>query len=262
MAKSKRPPKKGPGLIYILVVLVAVAVVGARFFGFSPSPDSTDEPAPISDRQAQDESQEPSPSAPVTAGAQVLIYHTHTTENYKGKDPHEKKGPGDVVTVGKSVVDALRAQKIEAVHVITVHDLPDWNQASAKAAKSVEDALARNREVQVVIDIHRDAIPAGEPPGYAQVTAGNTTYARMLLVVGTVDNPLAQENIRFAEALRDKLEEKVPGITRGVRVMQQETNGRFKEKSVTVFIGDHQDNTVAEANASAQVLAQAIAELI
>ena len=37
VALSKRPKKDGPGLIYILVALVVVAVAGARFLGFSPS---------------------------------------------------------------------------------------------------------------------------------------------------------------------------------------------------------------------------------
>lgn len=55
MARMGRNEKNGPGLLFIVVTLIVVAVVGARFFGFMPGDEEkpplpptvrTDEPQP------------------------------------------------------------------------------------------------------------------------------------------------------------------------------------------------------------------------
>lgn len=263
MTRNSQKRGRGPGLIYILAALVIVGVAGAKFFGFTPglpgtqgeqSGDSMPKPAP-----GEDNSSTPTPGRSTLGNARVLVYHSHTTENYHDKKSHEEKGPGDVVAVGKVLVDSLRDQGIDAVHVMTVHDLPEWHQSENKARASVEDILERNEDIEVIVDIHRDAIPPGEQPGYAQLVNGEETLARMLFIVGTINNPIAQANVRYAEQLRDKLESEMPGITRGVRLMQQNTNGDLRERSVTVFIGDYTDNTLEHAEASAILLGRVIA---
>lgn len=261
MAHTKKVKGRGPGLIYILAALIIVGVAAARFFGFAPGAPSSNA-APDSDGARVEEQTPTNPQPSPAKMTEVLVYHTHTTENYKGKEPHERKGPGEVTAVGKALVDRLTQLGVGAVHVMTVHDLPDWNQATANAAKSVEEALRRNSGVRVVVDLHRDAVPPGEQAGYATLEADGQKYARILLIVGTSDNALAQANLKYAERLRDHLESEVPGITRGVRLMPQENNGRFHENSVTVFVGDYHENTLAEATASAGLLAEAIATLL
>lgn len=249
-------PRRGPGLLYIIAALVVVALAGARFFGFSPSeprPDGT--PPPRVERPIERVVPDP---ARMT---QVVVYHTHSSENYSPKEAFSTKGPGDVVAVGEAFVEALKDEGIGSVHVQTVHDLPEWNEAYAKARNSVEDALGRHSGIRALIDIHRDGV---ENPieGFSTVTVNGESVAKILFVVGSTDNSLAQENLRYARRLQEHLEELAPGITRGVRVMARATNQELHPNSIIAYVGDHKDNTVDEAIRSARWLAKAVAKLM
>src|SRR5690606_29168924 len=262
VALSKRPKKDGPGLIYILVALVVVAVAGARFLGFSPSrgdgpppPRKEGYPGPM---QPEDSRVLPRPSQMT----EVLIYHTHTSENSSPGEPHARGEAGDVVAVGRALVEALREQGVGAVHVLTVHDLPDWSGAVARARQSVQEAINRHNGIRAVVDLHRDALPDQGATGYASAQIDGEEVAKILLIVGTSDNSRVDANMRYAERLKERLEELAPGITRGVRVMPRATNGDLHDNHVTVYVGDYRDNTLQEAVASARWLAMAIAELL
>lgn len=262
MARPVNTSKRGPGLLYIVAAVAVVAIAAARFFGFAPSGEKA--PGALPERGAQLE-QVPSPSGVVpspSAMTQVLIYHTHTTENYRPQPTHADRGPGDVVKVGQALVDSLRAQGVGAVHVATVHDLPDWRSAGIKARESVMQALSRNDGIRVVLDIHRDALPEGSGGRGATVTVNGEEVARILLIVGTSENPSAPANTRYANRLKEKLEELAPGITRGVRLLAQSTHGDLHENSVTVYVGDYEENTLDQAQRAARLLGEAVAALL
>lgn len=192
---------------------------------------------------------------------QVIVFHTHATENYSPKDAHATRGPGDVVAVGTAFVRALEKEGIAAVHIQTVHDLPQWSQAYDRARTSVQESLSRHKGIRALIDIHRDGVER-ESPGFATATVNGERVAKVLLVVGTTDNPLAAENLRFANRLQQALEELAPGITRGVRVMARETNQDVHPNAVIAYVGDHKENTLEEATRTAELLAQAVAALL
>lgn len=262
VALSKKPKGHGPGLVYIVVALVVVGVAAARFLGFSPGAqndfgsrqEQAQDPLDPSDRGGV----VPRPSQMT----EVLIYHTHTTENYAPNPTHSTDGPGDVVAVGRALVDALRERGVEAVHTLTVHDLPDWSQSTVNARPSVRDALNRHSGIRVVIDVHRDAIPDQRTSGYATAQIGDEEVAKLLLIVGTSNNSRVESNMRFAERLKERLEALAPGITRGVRVLPQQTNGDLHDNHVTVYVGEYQDTSLKEATAAARWLALAVAELL
>lgn len=262
VALAKRPKGQGPGLAYLLVALIVVGVAAARFLGFSPGAQE----APRSQLEQSQDPLDPGSRGGVlprpSQMTEVLIYHTHTTENYAPNPTHATDGPGDVVAVGRALVEALREHGIEAVHTLTVHDLPDWSQSSAFARPSVQDALNRHGGVRVVVDVHRDAIPERRPDGTASVEINGEKLAKILLVVGTSNNSRTEANMRYAERLKERLEALAPGITRGVRVLPQQTNGDLHDNHVTVYIGDYQETSLEEARASARWLAAAIADLL
>lgn len=260
MARSLNTQKRAPGLLYILAALLVVGVAGARFLGFAP-PGDRELPPPGG---APPGRSEPAPGvlpAP-SAMSQVLIYHTHTTENYHPQPTHADRGPGDVVKVGEALVEALREHGVGAVHVATVHDLPDWRSADERARESVTQALGRHDGLRAVLDIHRDALPQGQGAGGATVAVNGEEVARILLIVGTSQNPFAQENTRYANRLKEKLEELAPGITRGVRLLAQPAHGDLHEHSVTVYVGDYAGTTLEQAVRAARILGEAVAALL
>src|SRR5690606_30507719 len=144
VALAKTPNGEGPGVAYLLVASIVVGVAAARFLVVSPAARESP-PSPL--YQSQDAPEPGSLGCVLPRPSQmteVLIYHTHTTENYAPNPTHATDGPGDVVAVGRALVEALREHGIEAVHTLTVHDLPDWSQSSAFARPSVQDALNRH----------------------------------------------------------------------------------------------------------------------
>ncbi|HOB07855.1 MAG TPA: stage II sporulation protein P [Limnochordia bacterium] len=257
MARIRRKEKSGPGLLFVLVTLVVVAVVGARFFGFYPGGEKEQVPQPPS---FDEDSGTPPPSVPQIP--KVLVLHSHTTENYQPKDSHQQDGePGDVVQVGRVFVQALMEKGIAAVHDQTIHDRPRYSEAFINSAKVIERALAENNQIQMVLDIHRDGLQ-DKPEGYTTVEINGEKVAKILFIIGDQDNKLVEANMAFAKRISDALEAKYPGVSRGVRVFKSDYSGDLHPNSVMVVIGDWKGNTLEEATRSALLLAEVVAPLI
>ena len=256
MARVRKKEKNGPGLLFVLVTLIVVAVVGARFFGFHPDSES-DVPQPPSAEDNQLKTTPPAPQIP-----KVLVLHSHATENYHPKDSHQHNGePGDVVAVGKVFVQALLEKGIMAVHDQTIHDRPRYSEAFINSSKIIERALSENPQIQMVLDIHSDGLQ-DKPEGYTTVKVNGQDAAKILFIVGNENNPKFEENMAFAKKISDALEAKYPGVSRGVRVFKSDYSGQLHPNSVMVLIGDWQGNTIEQANASALLLADVVASLI
>lgn len=256
MAKLRTPERRnGPGILFILVVLVVVAIVGAKFFGFTPN--GLKLPQGIGKSETGEQTPQDGQGVP-----KVLVYYSHTSENYQPAEPHAKGKAGQIVDVGTEMVRALEAQGILALHVTTAHDHPNYDEAFVHSLATVNEVLAANDGIEVVLDIHRDALPADKPDGYTTVEIDGKPVAKLLLVVGDLSNPLADQNLAFAELLRDKLNMVYPGIMRGIKVQHGDYNGKVHPNSVQVFIGEYHDNTAEEAKAAAKYLAEGVAALI
>lgn len=256
MARIRRNEKNGPGLLFVLVTLIVVAVVGARFFGFYPeAPDEEVPPAPIPGEEQ--------PGVPPTSTVpKVLVFHSHATENYQPKDSHEQSGePGDVVEVGRVFVQALLENGVVAVHDQTVHDRPRYSDSFLNSSQMVERAISENPELQIVLDIHRDGLQ-DKPEGYTTANVNGDNVAQILFVIGDQNNDLVEENLAFAERISDALEAKYPNVSRGVRVFKSDYSTELHPNSVMVIIGDWKGNTIEEANNAAMMLAEVVASLV
>jgi len=255
----------GPGLLFILVALVAVAVAGARLLGFMPGtpsepvqtpaapPLSFSQPAPLP-AAAPPQAERPAPT--------VLIYHTHATENFNPSPTHAAGGrQGHVVDVGRTLAAWLDDAGINVIHHTAVHDHPNWADAFVNAAQAVSSLLHQEPNVSAVFDIHRDAIESDVGKDFTTVQINGRPVARILLVVGDQNNPYARENAEFAELLKAKMDQLYPGLSRGIRIQRADYNGRLHPNAVQVFIGDYRYNTVEEANEAARLFAHVVAEL-
>lgn len=244
----------GPGLLFVLVALLVVAVVGARFLGLVPGGREGAPPRQPSSQQPQARPQPASTPA-------VLIYHAHTTENYQPASTHERGRPGGVVEVGAELAAVLEQSGIRAIHDRTVHDYPNYSEGFVHAVNTVNSLLRSNPDVVAVLDVHRDALPDEYPDGYTTAEIDGQKVAKILMVVGDVANPYADQNLAFAEALRSKMNDLYPGLSRGIKVQHAALNGHVHPNAVTVFIGDYRDNTLEEARAGARMLGHALARL-
>jgi len=259
VARMRRTERNGPGLLFILVTLVVVAVVGARFLGFYPQ--SGDNGLGPPQRKADEETQPPAGPV-VDPTPKVLVLHSHTSENYHPKESHTSGSElGDVVTVGKALVDKLRSLGVTALHDTTIHDKPRYSDAFINSDRLIQSVLQEHSEIQMVLDIHRDGLQ-DKPENYTRAEVGGEPVAKILFVIGDKDNALVEQNLAFAQKISDALEAKYPGVSRGVRVFKSDYSGELHPNSVMVLVGDWRGNTVEEAVRSAELLAEVIVPLL
>lgn len=240
--------RSGPGLFFILVTLVVVAVLGARYLGFYPPGGLKGLLPPRLAKQTA-----------ATAGPLVAIYHTHTTENYAPGEPHVKGKAGAIVDVGRAFKEALAERGITAVLSETVHDFPVFKDAFDQSYETAAEQLAQNPTVRMVFDVHRDGLPPDANAALSTATVGGQKVARVLFVVGDQDNPHMAQNLAFAENLHARLNELHPGVSRGVKVQHGSFNLRVSPQAVAVFVGSYPQNTVEEAERAVRLLADAVA---
>ncbi|MBE3583086.1 MAG: stage II sporulation protein P [Limnochordaceae bacterium] len=264
MAKAAGREARGPGLLFVLVVLVVVGVVVLRVTGVWP---------PSARQQGQNLSSLPQVNLPGGQGSSggsaggadsrpvVVIYHTHATENYQPAESHARGRAGDIVEVGAELARQLEARGIEAIHLQQLNDWPRYDEAYKSAAEVVKRTLQAHPNVAAVVDIHRDGLP-GKPKGYTTGMANGQPAAKILLVVGDLDNPELERNFAFAEQVRTGLNHLYPDLSRGLKTQHQDYNGKLHPNSLTVYIGDYTDNTLEEARRSAAALAEVLAQVV
>lgn len=258
---------QGPGILLVVIALLAVAMVTARFLGLSPASLLTSADRFLSGSgqnqlSSIDVTQRDEPAATgQRTEPRVLIYHAHASENYAPQPTHAPAGrPGDIVEVGRELAAALEAKGIRTIHLTGVYDNP-WREAYAAAGRAVADVLQANPSIEMVIDVHRDAVES-RTTGVATTHVGSVTAAKVLFTVGELNNPHVQANATLATQLKQALDSRYPGVARGVRMYKQETNGHLHPNAVELHIGDYYDSTLEEAKVTARYLADVIAAVL
>ena len=201
----------------------------------------------------------------------VLIVHTHASEAYT-PEPGWEYEPSDeyrtldasrsVVRVGEALADELRRLGVGVIHDRTFCDVPDYDGAYDRSYDEIEAQLAAHPSLQIVLDIHRDAVPGGID---CVTELDGEDCARMMLVVGTdgggLYHPDWQENLSFALKLQALLNRSSPGLCRDISLRSARFNQQFTPCSVLVEVGTT-DNTLAQTLPTARRLAGALSELI
>ena len=210
---------------------------------------------------------------PDSEAPQVLIVHTHATECYRMNlgqwyDPALPTRSTDesrnMCLVGEAMAQVLRQAGIATLHDTTLHDYPDYNPAYDRSRKTVQEYLRQYPSIQVVLDVHRDAIEAGGVR-YAPVADINgRRSAQVMLIVGA-DNggtlPDCRKNLAFAAAWNNKMERLYPGLTRSALFRYSFYNQDLSVGSVLIEVGGH-GNTLDQAVYAGRLAASALAELL
>ena len=206
--------------------------------------------------------------------AQVLIVHTHTSEAYTPEPGWEYTPDGEyrtadparnIVRVGEGLAMELRRQGGGVIHDAAVCDDTDFQHAYERSFDVIEAQLAAHPSIQIVLDIHRDAMADSEGNAVATTWDGDEGCARLMLVVGSDEgglyHPNWRENLSFALKLQALLNRSAPGLCRDLSLRPERFNQHFTPCSVLVEVGAS-GNTLAQALPAARYLADAVAELI
>ena len=206
-------------------------------------------------------------------GPQVLIYHTHSTEAYTpdGSDTYTPSGDyrtrdknQNVVRIGTELTKVLEARGIGIVHITDIFDDPAYNGSYGRSLAAAEQALAEHPEIQVTIDLHRDAILTDDGQQYRLATTlGGVDVAQLMLVIGTdasgLEHPNWEQNMNFAVNLQADLNGAYPGLMRDVNLRAQRFNTHLRPGSILLECGAS-GTTLAEAIRAVQLFGNVLAD--
>lgn len=185
----------------------------------------------------------------------VLILHTHATESYtqQSGEIYEESSAYrtlnsayNMLSVGEELARVLEAGGISVLHDRTLHDYPSYSGSYDHARRTINAYLEAFPSIQMVIDLHRDALDLGaETQLTTSATVGSEKSVQLMLVAGSDRNashPHWQENLALNVKLHALLEKMYPGITRPLQLRAQRFNLDLTPGSILVEVGANGDS--------------------
>lgn len=210
---------------------------------------------------------------PVLTGKEPVIgiYHTHSRESYLPEFPNYKKlKPDDahsydfsitVVRVGEELARALNEKYgLGVVQSRFMNDREGKLGAYIKSLVTAQKLLKEHPSLRILLDVHRDS----QRRSITTAIINGQPVARVMLVVGTfreAGDPPWIENQAFANEIIKIMDEKYPGLSRGIFLENYRFNQHLAPGSVILEMGGV-DNTLEEVLRSARLMAEVLAEVI
>ncbi|HIT66978.1 MAG TPA: stage II sporulation protein P [Candidatus Merdisoma merdipullorum] len=187
---------------------------------------------------------------------QILIYHTHSQEGFVDSVPGDNSTT--IVGVGEYLAEILReTYGYNVIHNTNVYDFIDGeldrNQAYTLAEADVQQILAENPSIEVIIDLHRDGVQEdthlvteinGKPTAQFMFFNG-LSFSKRNGPIDYLQNPYIGENLALSLQLKLACEKYYPGLSRKVYLKSLRYNLHLRPKSLLVEAGA-QTNTVEE----------------
>lgn len=207
-------------------------------------------------------------------GPQVLIVHTHGSEAYTpdGTDTYVATGEcrttdtsKSVVRVGDEIAKVLTEMGLTVVHDTALYDYPEYNGAYDRSLAAVENWLAQYPTIQVVLDVHRDALVGSDGTVYKPITTINgEKCAQVMLVMGSnalYDHPGWLENLALAVQVQKEMNTLWPTLARPIGLRENRYNQQTAPGAMLVEVGSH-GNTLQEALSAARMFARALGAVL
>ena len=186
-------------------------------------------------------------------GPQILIYHTHSQEAFADSVPGDVNT--GIVGVGECLTKILTEQYgYRVLHNTGQYDVETRDNAYSRALPAVEQILAENPSIQVIIDLHRDE--GAEETKRVTDIQGRPTARFMFFnglsrtrKTGDIDylaNENQEANLAFSFQMQLKAAEYYPGLTRRIYLKGYRYNMHLRPRTLLVELGA-QNNTVEEA---------------
>lgn len=201
----------------------------------------------------------------------ILIFHTHTCESYTPSEKYQYKQTGNyrtkdknytVVTVGRELDRQLKSYGYNVIHDETYHDYPSYTGSYSNSYATVTKLLEQNKNTDVVIDLHRDAI---SDYSYAPtVKIGDEYAAQLMFVMGgniSKEHPNWQQNLKFAVKIQEKANEMYPGLFKPIILRYASYNQQTAKAACIIEVGST-GNTMDQALVSMKYLSKVISEVV
>ncbi|MGB8451926.1 MAG: stage II sporulation protein P [Anaerocolumna sp.] len=200
---------------------------------------------------------------------QILIYHTHSQENYSNS--RQGKEEDTVVGVGTLLAKLLEDKYgYNVIHDKTKYDLMggtlDRNLAYNYARDGVGKILDKNPSIEVVIDLHRDGadnkrVTKINGKDTAQVMFFNGLSRDAKGEIAYLKNPNLQDNLAFSLQLQLKGREIYPGLMYKNYLQYLRYNLHLRKKSLLIELGTDK-NTLEEAMNAMDYLSEVLHQVL
>ena len=201
----------------------------------------------------------------------ILIFHTHTCESYTPTEQYNYESTGNyrttdlnysVARVGDELEKYLKEYGFSVIHDKSYHDYPSYNGSYNRSLVTVKKLLENNSNIDVVIDLHRDAI--GDNTYAPKVQIGDDCCARIMFVIGTDGGGLSHDgwrnNLKFAMKVVQKGNELYPGFFKPIIVRNSRYNHHLSNAACIIEVGAT-GNTLEECMNSMKYLAKIYSEV-
>ena len=201
----------------------------------------------------------------------VYIYHTHSQEGYA--DSKSGDASMSVIALGDRLTEILTEEYGLSVLLNPyAYDMVEGEEERSRAynyAKAdLEKVLEEHPSIQVIIDLHRDAVPEemhlvteidGQPT--AKIMFFNGLSENREGEMESLPNPYREDNLAFSLQMMLNAEAYYPGFMRGIYLKCYRYNLHFRPRSVLVEVGA-QNNTFEEAMNAMEPLADIMTRVI
>ena len=207
---------------------------------------------------------------------QVLIVHTHTSEAYADKftgafepsfQARSQKESENILSIGNIVEEALKKAGIGVVHDKTYHDYPEYSGAYSRAKDTIKKNLEKHPSIQVVLDIHRDAIKQSSGNRIKPTAVINKKKAAQIMIISGCDDEGKlnfgdwELNMRFAVRLQKSMADTYPALARPINFAPRQYNMNLTHGSLLIEFGTDV-NTLEEAQYSAQLFSNCLVKTL
>ncbi len=199
---------------------------------------------------------------------EVLIYHTHSGENYVESEKSTNDQKYNVVGVGNIIEKELEEKYgISVIHDKTIHDT-SYNDSYNRSRETVKGyAKKYNDSFKLVMDIHRDGVDlkkATEKTKNLFTTNINGENMAKIMYVNSRSSSKFKANDKLEKELTAITNELYPGLLRKTYTYNRGINSFNQDifsNSILLEVGAN-INTSKEAMTSAKYVARIIAEYI
>lgn len=197
-------------------------------------------------------------------GPQILIYHTHSQETFADSIPGDVNT--SIVGAGEYLANLLKEEYgYEVLHHTGEYDVETRDYAYSYALPNIEAILQEYPSIEVVIDLHRDAVAedrklVSEQNGKqaAQVMFFNgLSHTVKQGDIDYLENPYIDDNLAFSFQMQVLCNEYYPGLTRRIYLKGYRYNMHLRPQSLLIELGA-QTNTCEEVRNSLDIIAHVL----
>ena len=202
----------------------------------------------------------------------ILIFHTHSCESYTPSEKYQYKKTGNfrttdkkysVIRVGDELEVQLKSYGYNVIHDESYHDYPSYSGSYASSLKTVTKLLDENKNTDVVIDLHRDAI--GDSTYAPTVKIGEEYAAQLMFVIGGNESSIKHknwaQNLKFAIKIQEKANKLYPGLFKPI-ILRGSGYNQHVSKAATIIEVGATGNTLDQTLVSMKYLAKVISEIV